>query len=280
MLVAPKKKSDILKLETLIQKHKLSQVQVKAVIDSIQTIPNKINQHKHKWGERHVRVGLLGDTHIGSKYTDYGALNDIYKRFESEGVKAIYHTGDMTEGYGRRKGHSYECDLHGVDAQVAGVVSRYPTIAKVKTYFIGGDHDSWHYESAGVDIGLIIQKERSDLKYLGAFQANIQLGKNTTLKLVHPAKGTAYAISYQIQKMIEAFSGGEKPNVLAVGHYHKAEYLFYRNIHAFQTGCIQSQSPWMARMNLSAHKGAWVLDIWMDKIGGVDKIGQTFFPYY
>jgi hypothetical protein len=38
--------------------------------------------------------------------------------------------------------------------------------------------------------------------------------------------------------MIEAMPGGEKPNILAVGHYHKMEQIFYRNIHAFQTGCF------------------------------------------
>ena len=32
-------------------------------------------------------------------------------------------------------------------------------------------------------------------------------------------------------KMIEAMESDSKPNILAVGHYHKAEYLFYRNVH-------------------------------------------------
>ena len=55
----------------------------------------------------------------------------------------------------------------------------------------------------------------------------------------------AYALSYKIQKMVEAMSGGEKPNILAVGHYHKLEMFPYRNVQCFQTGTFQAQTPWM-----------------------------------
>jgi predicted phosphodiesterase len=266
------------KLETLVEKYNLTAPELDALVSRIKNQEIVNQKHNHNWSSVHTKIGVCSDLHIGSKYVNFFALNDLFLRFKKERVDAVYIAGDITEGYNRRKGQAFECDLHGADAQVKGVIESVPMINK-PIYYILGDHDGWHYESSGVDIGKMIEKERKDMHYLGLFNATINLSKNTSLRLVHPAKGTAYAISYQIQKMIEAFTGGEKPNLLAVGHYHKAEYLFYRNVHAWQTGCIQAQTPWMQRMNLSAHVGGWIIDVYMKKNGHPDKVKMEFYPY-
>lgn len=270
---------DSTKLERLVSKRGLSSAQIHALIDRVQNQDVPENKVKHHWGTRHARIGLMGDTHIGSKYSDASTLEDLFKRYKAEGVDAVYHAGDITEGYGRRKGHSLECNLHGADEQVKGVVETFPDIG-VPTYFITGDHDGWHWEAAGVDVGKAIARQRSDMKYLGAFNATIELARGTTVGLMHPATGTAYAISYKPQKIVEALSGGEKPSILAIGHFHKIEYLFYRNIHVLQTGTTESQTPWMRRMNLSAHKGGWLLDVFMKRDGTLDRVDMKLFPYY
>lgn len=278
-MTAKKPTTDMAKLERIVNKHGLNAAQLHAVIDRVQATSTAENRVKHHWGKGHTRLGLWSDTHIGSLYSDQGAIDDVAKRFKAAGVEAVYHAGDITEGYGRRKGHSLECSLHGADAQVQGVLERLPDMGKPQ-YFITGDHDGWHWEAAGVDVGKAIAKGRNDLHYLGAFNATVELSPKTTIGLVHPATGTAYAISYKPQKIVEALSGGEKPSILGIGHFHKAEYLFYRNVHVFQTGCLQSQSPWMRRMNLSAHKGAWILDVHTKRDGEIDKLGMQFLPYY
>lgn len=271
--------SEIKKLETLVNNKKVTKEELTLLIDQIKN-PNIVpKSYKHYWGKNRTKIGLLSDLHIGSNYEDRAALHDVFKRFKDEKVDAVYIAGDITEGYNMRPGHSFECYLHGSDAQVDGVVEAVPRIG-VPIYFITGDHDHSHYKRQGVDIGKAIDEKRDDMHYLGMFQATIELGKKTSLMLSHPAKGTAYAISYQPQKMAEALSGGEKPNILAIGHYHKIEQLFYRNIHIFQTGCLQSQSDWMKRMNLASHKGAWLLDVTMKNDGTIDKLNSTLFPYY
>jgi DNA polymerase II small subunit/DNA polymerase delta subunit B len=80
--------------------------------------------------------------------------------------------------------------------------------------------------------------------------------------------------------MVEAMSGGEKPNIVAVGHYHKAEYLFYRNVHCFQTGCFQAQTPFMRGKNLAAMMGGWIVDVTVAKDGSVLSITPEFIPFY
>jgi hypothetical protein len=80
--------------------------------------------------------------------------------------------------------------------------------------------------------------------------------------------------------MIEAYFGGEKPNMLAVGHYHKAEYIFYRNVHCIQTGCFQAQTPWMAGKGIAAMVGGWIIEITVDDGGNIKRFTPTFFPFY
>lgn len=71
-----------------------------------------------------------------------------------------------------------------------------------------------------------------------------------------------------------------KPNILAVGNYHKIEYFFYRSIHAFQTGTFQSQTPFMRGKGLSAHMGGWIITIDVDSKGYIQRIVPEVIPFY
>lgn len=257
---------------------KLKSAELEALIDRVKN-PEPSKKIIHHWSKNHIRVGFCSDLHYGSNFQNQSSVEDTFKRFRSLSVDAVYLSGDITEGYNMRQGHSLECSLHGADAQVKGVVENLPCINK-PVYFIAGDHDHSHFKNGGVDIGKSIEKQRKDLHYLGFFNAQIEITKNCILELSHPAKGTAYALSYHPQKMAESFSGGEKPHLLVIGHYHKIEYLFYRNIHIWQAGTLQNQTGWMRRMNLSAHLGSWVVDLYTKKDGSIDRVVQTLFPYY
>jgi len=90
----------------------------------------------------------------------------------------------------------------------------------------------------------------------------------------------SYALSYKIQKYIEAMSGGEKPKLLAVGHYHKQESFFYRNVHAFQTACLCGQTSWMRGKGISAALGGWLIELHVDDEGTITRIKPEFMPFY
>ena len=85
---------------------------------------------------------------------------------------------------------------------------------------------------------------------MGQLNARVYLTPNCILELNHPLDGAAYALSYSLQKYIESMQGGTKPNILLNGHHHKAMYLFYRNVHAFEAGTFQAQSSWMKGSDL------------------------------
>ena len=237
--------------------------------------------HKCKWdGTEVIKFAIMGDTQIGSKYTQLTHLHSFYDICEREGIKDVYHTGDITEGLKMRVGHEYELYTVSADDMRDDVVKNYPSRPGITTHFITGNHDASIYKQVGYDIGAAIANARSDMECLGRDCAIINITPNCTLELRHPWDGTAYALSYKIQKMIEAMESDSKPNILAVGHYHKAEYLFYRNVHALQTGCFQGQTPFTRGKGISVHMGGWIVTVRVGKDGTIQGFAPEFIPYY
>ena len=232
-------------------------------------------------GDKIIRFGLCGDMQMGSKYTQITYLHNFYDICAKEGIASIYNTGDITEGEEMRLGHKYECYCQGADAYLDEIVRNYPKRDGISTSFITGNHDHSLIKRAGYDIGKAIARERDDLKYLGQSYATIHLTPNCKMDIFHPTDGSAYALSYKIQKQLDGMQGGQKPNILAVGHYHKAEYLpIYRNVHAFQTGCFQAQTPFMRGHQLAAHVGGWIVEIHVDDSGTINRCKGEFVSYY
>lgn len=239
------------------------------------------NCYANDWeGEKVIRLALCGDNQSGSKFTQWTHLHNFYDICKKENIPTVYHTGDITEGEDMRQGHKYECYVQGADEHVAEIIKNYPKRKGIETQFVTGNHDHSLLKKVGYDIGRAIGFRRPDMKYLGQSNAIVNLTPNCTLELRHPIDGSAYSISYKTQKMIEAMQSDTKPNILAIGHYHKAEYLFYRNIHTFQTGCFQAQTSWMKGKQISAHVGGWLVKIHVDKEGTITRCKGEFIPYY
>ena len=238
-------------------------------------------EHKAAWdGTTTLRFGIMGDTQIGSKYAQLTHLHNFYDICAKEGITEVYHTGDLTDGLKMRVGHEYELYEVSADEMRDDVVKNYPKRDGITTYFITGNHDASLYKQVGFDIGQAIANLRPDMKYLGRDCAVVHLTPNCTLELRHPWDGTAYALSYKLQKMIEAMESDSKPNILAVGHYHKVEYMFYRNVHALQTGCFQAQTPFTRGKGISTHMGGWIVTVRVDKSGTIQGFGAELVPYY
>lgn len=239
------------------------------------------SMHKSVWdGTQTIKIAIMGDTQIGSKYTQWTHLKNFYDICQEEGIKDVYHTGDVTDGLKMRPGHEYELYEVSADEMIEDVVANYPKRDGMTTHFITGNHDASIYKQIGYDIGMAITNKRSDMKYLGRDCAVIYLTPNCKLELRHPWDGTAYALSYKTQKIVESMESDSKPNILAVGHYHKAEYLFYRNVHVLQSGCFQSQTPFTRGKGISVHLGGWILTIKVEADGTIKSIAPQFIPYY
>ena len=245
-------------------------------------IQNQEPEHyEGKWdGTQTLRFALIGDTHFGSRYAQITHLHNFYDLCESLGITDVYHAGDITDGLKMRPGHEYELYEISADGQCADVVKNYPRRKGITTHFITGNHDASLYKHVGFDIGSAIAKEREDMKYLGRDCAVVNLTPNCTLELRHPWDGCSYALSYKLQKAIEAMEADTKPNIFAVGNYHKEITMFYRNIHGLLTGCFESQTPFMRGKGLAAIMGGFIVTIMVDKNGYIRGFSPMFIPYY
>ena len=238
-------------------------------------------EYAEKWhGNQTIKFALIGDTHINSKYTQLTYLHTFYDICEKENIPTVYHTGDIDDGEQMHPGHQYECYNQGSDEHVNEIVEVYPSRPNIKTYFITGNHDASIYKKCGTDIGRMISNYRSDMIYLGRDCAIIHLTRNCPLETRNPWDGTTSALSYKIQKLINSINDEDKPDILAVGHYHKTEQLFYSGIHAFQTGTFCAQTPFMKGKSISASMGGWICEADVDASGKIVSLKTQLIPFY
>lgn len=235
-------------------------------------------------------IGALGDTHLCSKQERLAELRDMYRIYEANGVETVLHTGNYIDGEARF--NKYELKVHGMDAQLTYLAQQYPQVDGIKTFMISGDdHEGWYGQREGVDIGRYMQnvarqQGRPDLHNLGYMECFVPIEHGVTKKramlhVIHPGGGSAYATSYTVQKICEAYEGGEKPAVTLVGHYHKAEHLEIRNIHAFQTGCFQDQTIFARKKKLTFTIGGWLLKFRQNPdTGAVEEVVSYFKNYF
>jgi hypothetical protein len=184
----------------------------------------------------------------------------------ASGVRTFLHTGDVLDGWRVYRGQEFELRDVGLDAQLARFAADVPKLSGARVLFITGNHDQSYKAQVGAAIGSMIHAARPDWEHVGDDQAVVELraanGTPYRVGLYHLGGGTAYAVSYRVQKAVEALEGGRKPAMAAFGHFHKAEILpSYRNVAAIQTGAFQWQTPFMARMASQAHVGGWIVEV-------------------
>lgn len=233
------------------------------------------------------KIGALGDNHLGSNHERLDVLNALYDIYEEEGVKDVYNTGNWIEGVSRLNKHDIK--IHGWGDQIDYFVQEYPSRKGITTHFIAGDdHEGWVQRDTRLEIGRFAENEakrqgRTDLHYLGYVEADVLLKAargERVMKVMHPGGGSAYATSYAAQKLVESFQGGEKPEILLIGHYHKFEYLYVRGVHVVQTACTVDQSIFMRKQKIAAHVGGTLLTFNQAPDGSINRFGVQFFPFY
>jgi len=230
------------------------------------------------------KFGVISCTHFGSKYQQLTHVHSFYAYAQEQGVKVIFHAGDMVDGHKVYSGHEFERFLHGAKAQRDYVIENYPHMENGgKTYVIDGNHDHSFWKWTGESVLEGVAKDREDIEYLGTYGAYPQvLGLNIYLQ--HGAGGQAYARSYKMQKNIEQMSPDNKPDIYLLGHYHASCVLLeYRNVTGFMLPSFQAQTPYAVRHGWPAEIGGLIITITQndrERMGGTSKIKFEFVPFY
>lgn len=247
--------------------------------------PFRIDTRKLKG--KTLRFGLTADNHLCSKYERLDVLNALFDTWHADGITTVYQLGNMIDGDARFNRFDVLC--HGLEAQSKYAATHWPKRKGMTTYFItGDDHEGWYVQREGVEVGRYMEavardSGRSDMVYLGHMEHDIVLAgkkQRSIMRLIHAGGGSAYATSYSVQKIVESYQGGEKPHVLLVGHYHKAEYGYPREVHVVQGGCTCDQTPFMRKNKIQAHVGGWTIEITVNDDGVITRFRQEWMPFF
>jgi predicted phosphodiesterase len=212
-----------------------------------------------------VRIGIVSDTHIGSKFQQITALTDFYRYADDRGAAAYLHGGDILEGiHQAHRDAAYEQYAFGVDEQVAEVAAQYPRSKNAKTFHVAGNHDDWAFQNVGVTSGAMIQDKRDDLEYLGYHSAFVEVGSVRFL-VQHGSKGgNSYAKSYRVQKLVEGLADSERAatDIALFGHWHNDAYLGrYMGVLTFMLPCFKGQDRFLRMLGKNPTIGGLVLEL-------------------
>ena len=239
-------------------------VKVKAIKENdIYIVPNNLE---------HIKLLLISDTHLASKYDRLDILRYLYAKAEDNNVNYVLHSGDLTEGLSGRPEQLYELKENSYTGQRDYVIDKYPK-SNIPTYLISGNHDIWWYKKCGADICRDISNHRQDLIYLGSDCEDLKIGK-LRIRLYHGKGGSSYAKSYKLQKYLDSIPIEERPHILQTGHIHQSFYMKQNTTHCFQTSCLQDLTPFERSMGFNNDKSVWWLDIDMDNKGNPVNIKQ------
>lgn len=250
-----------------------------------ETSPLAIDIHKHN--DKEVIIGGIADTHLCSRYERLDVLNALYDRFVDAGVETVYHGGNWIDGECRFNQH--DLLVHGLGGQVDYFIQKYPQRKGITNYILSGDdHCGWYVQREHINIGQYMQDcaeraGRTDLIDAGYMERDFELQRgsgSSILRLIHAGGGSAYATSYTSQKYVESLQGGEKPQIVLVGHYHKFEYGYPREVHVIQLGTTCDQTPFMRKKKLQAMVGGCIIRYRQNDIGIITSLAVEWIPFY
>jgi hypothetical protein len=270
-------------MEKMLKKYKLTEKELRTILKGLGGVnTQKYKQVEIDFPDNHLRFGVFSDAHIGHLCYRGDALRKMIADGKRFGIEFWINPGDTIEGMSGRDGHVYELSCVGYSAQLDCFVSEFNNFQNtVYSIEAQNSHSGWYKSkgNTGLNIGEELERRAKYYKFIGYDEQDIVMPNGLKIRLVHPGGGTAYALSYKMQKYVNAISGGSKPNLLFSGHFHKAIYMFYRNIHCFEAGCLCDQTPFMKKIGTPAMVGYWLIDVVMYE-KGVERLSKTFVPFY
>lgn len=233
-------------------------------------------------GRRQI-VGVISDTHLGSKYCLREYLKDFVHYAYSQGVREILHPGDILDGMYRHG--VWELTHHGIDEQTDDLFETLPRLKGLTYHCITGNHDETFANANGINVGDYItarfqKKGRHDLFTYGDRGAYLKI-RGALVHLWHPRSGGAYAISYPLQKKIESYSPGLKPAVLLAGHWHRHTAVEERGIYAFACPTFQgAQSAFSKSLSGASAIGGLLLEWQLTADGTLRNFRHEYRRYF
>lgn len=235
----------------------------------------------------HVKFAVASDIHFASKLHRGECLNDFIDTAMNDfGIKEILCPGDIFAGINMYRGQLNEVTGWGLKHQLEAGIKGLPRRKGLTYHMIGGNHDESLMHAAGANIVKALAQERDDVKEYGFYSALIDLAvpdvkKPIKIELHHPDKAGAYALTYHLQKEIEAIPPGMKPQLIFCGHTHQVAQLpEYRGVAGFYCGTFEDVTLFLKRKHCSSNIGGWIIDLGVCADGSIKSLTTTWVRYF
>ena len=193
--------------------------------------------------ERPVRIGVISDTHFGSRYAATTCVAACVRDMHDRGARRILHCGDLLDG-------CYDHSVHervasSPEGQVAIAIDTLPEIKGLRYYAITGNHDLTFSRTLGgsAAVGRYIELAfrgagRRDLSVVGANGAVVEHG-GKRIHVWHPKSRPTKMKSTPLQNQIWSYAPARKPAILLAGHWHTYCHVAQRGVEGFAVPCFQ-----------------------------------------
>lgn len=201
----------------------------------------------------YYQVAVISDIHYGSKFCLRHYVKDFMDIAYSRGIRHTMVPGDILDGGGKySKFLMYEQSHRGFDEQAEDAFQNLPYYPDHTYHCIDGNHDQSLSETIGMVCGQALinyfqSRGRHDLRFYGQRGAFLKIG-GITIEMWHPGGGGAYARSYKLQKHIEGYPVGTKPDVCLAGHWHQFCYVQERGVNAIMCPTFQGAGSAFSKM--------------------------------
>jgi len=242
----------------------------------------KTHQIQYDFTGEELTLLVITDTHYGSIFSPIERTYAAFEEAEKRGCDAMLHIGDITEGHMNRPNSVYELSHIGYKQQRDLSIE---TLSKWKKpmYMCSGNHDDSFNNKlgAGLSMGEDVCNAIPNATFVGEGDGLWIIPKyDIKVRLFHGIDaGSAYALSYRLQRIINNMTPAQKPHILLTGHDHKSFSMFYRNIHAVACGCLQKQSSWMTLKGIQAMEGFYIIKMGL-AYNEVKWFEPRFYPFY
>ena len=220
---------------------------------------------KLETNKSHIKIGLLGDTHLASIVDDIPTLKMAYDIIEDNSVDYVFHCGDLTEGVLGVPNYERYLKEDTYIGQARYVIDRYPKYSG-KTYVVTGNHDDAWTRLTGGEIISDISNERSDIVYLGG-NGRMVFINGLKIQILHGDFDIVNRQFFREKKYLKSVYGKEKPHILHTGHKHISKSAIMDGTYFLRSGTIRNAPTNRDSKVIKNEKSMFFADIYFNDDG-------------
>jgi predicted phosphodiesterase len=219
-----------------------------------------------------MKFGATADWHIGSKTHYKDKLQKALKiLYNDEGIKDVYHSGDMIDGFGVYHGQLNNLRVWEEEGQLdlaAETIS--PWEDKLEFYGVYGNHDYSYVKQSGTNPLRDLEKRCPNYHLLGTKYGKYPFMSrkgvdHKVLELVHAntyGKTPGFPQEAYLRERAKADNDDlPVPDILLMGHLHRYDPLDCYGCRAFLVGNFQGPNDFTIRRGMISPPGLYVIEI-------------------